>query len=300
MIDEYFISANIEAFVSWYYTPMMLGWSAHLRPLATIYDCMDELSAFKNAPAELRERERDLFDRADVVFTGGHSLYEAKKGQHANVYAFPSSIDVSHFSKALGIVDETPDQEAIPFPRIGFVGVIDERLDIGLLGEVADLRPDFHFIMIGPVVKIDERDLPRRANIHYLGGKDYSELPSYLSGWQAAMMPFAINESTKFISPTKTPEYLAAGLQVISTPIRDVVNPYGDEKLVYIASTAEQFAAAIDTALSADLAEHRERAAEFLADISWDKTFAAMSDLVERVVEGGDRPSVASAVAREA
>jgi len=264
---------------------MMTAWSDHLEPQAVVFDVMDELSAFKNAPAELLQREKQLFGMADLVFTGGPSLFESKRNQHHSVHCFPSSIDVKHFSRALDVKEEPADQASVPKPRVGFFGVIDERTDIELLGRLAELRPDLHFVMIGPVVKISDEDLPRRENIHYLGGKDYKELPDYIAGWDVAMMPFAINESTKFISPTKTPEYLAAGRPVVSTAITDVVKPYGEAGLVFIAETPEAFSAAIDAALRDDASERRRRAAEFLDDMSWDKTYSAMADLIDEAVK---------------
>ena len=294
LLNELMREQGIRQHISWYYTPMMLGWSDHLNPLAVVYDCMDELSAFKNAPAELRIREAELFGLSDLVFTGGRSLYEAKREQHDAVYCFPSSIDVKHFEKALTITDDPSDQARIGSPRIGFFGVIDERADIELLRRMAELQPGWQFVMIGPVVKIDEADLPRRENIHYLGGKSYDELPDYIAGWDVAMMPFAINESTKFISPTKTPEYLAAGKPVVSTPIRDVVRPYGESGLVRIAETAEEFVNAIREALDEDAMERRSRAAEFLDTMSWDKTYEAMSELIQEAIEINSRQTVSA------
>jgi glycosyltransferase involved in cell wall biosynthesis len=292
LLDDFIGAENIKDFVLWFYTPMAMDFAAHLEPLATVFDCMDELSAFKFAPPELIENERKLLEKADVVFTGGQSLFEAKKDKHANVYPFPSSIDVAHFNQARNIENEPADERDIPHPRFGFCGVIDERMDIGLLGKMAELRPDWHFVMIGPVVKIAEEDLPRAANIHYLGGKDYKELPAYLAGWDVALMPFAMNESTKYISPTKTPEYLAAGLPVVSTPIRDVVRPYGDRGLVHIASTAEEFVAACEKALQDDTSARLQTADEFLSHNSWDKTFGEMSRLIEEAID--ENPKVAT------
>ena len=284
MVTDLLAERGIDDFVAWYYTPMMLAWSNHLQPRAVVYDCMDELSAFKNAPAELRIREAELFGLADLVFTGGRSLYEVKREQHEAAYCFPSSIEVSHFAKALTITNDPDDQAGIARPRIGFFGVIDERFDIDLLGAAAALRPDWQFVILGPVVKIDEADLPRRSNIHYLGGKSYEELPNYIAGWDVAMMPFAINESTRFISPTKTPEYLAAGRPVVSTPIQDVVRPYGDAGLVRIAATAEEFVEAIEKSMTENADERRTRANEFLGTMSWDKTYEAMSELIRGAV----------------
>ncbi|MEP7037680.1 MAG: glycosyltransferase family 1 protein [Acidobacteriota bacterium] len=284
LIDRFFLEKNINNFVAWFYTPMAMPFAAHLQPMATVYDCMDELSGFKFAPPELVENEAKLFQRADLVFTGGQSLYEAKKSQHKSVHAFPSSIDAEHFKKARNITAEPEDQKSIAHPRLGYCGVIDERMDIKMLAEMADLRPDWQFIMIGPVVKISDKDLPRRENIHYLGGKNYQDLPNYLAGWDVALMPFALNESTKFISPTKTPEYLAAGKPVVSTPIQDVVRPYGEQNLVEIAATAEEFVDACEKVMTENREERSAKADEFLAQMSWDKTWTQMAEMIDEVV----------------
>jgi len=293
LLDDLFNSQEINNFVLWFYTPMAINFAAHLEPQATVFDCMDELSAFKFAPPELIENERRLFKKADLVFTGGQSLYEAKKHQHKQVFAFPSSIDAEHFKQARTITEERAEQKSIPRPRFGYYGVIDERIDIRLLAEIADLRPDWQFVMVGPVVKISDEDLPRRENIHYLGGKSYQDLPAFLADWDVAIMPFAINESTRFISPTKTPEYLAAGKPVVSTPIRDVVRPYGEMNLVHIASTAEEFVAAGEKALQENDAKRLLEIDEFLAQMSWDKTWQQMNGLIDEVVRKQVKSSTA-------
>jgi UDP-galactopyranose mutase len=284
LIAEFAAAQGVTKAIAWFYTPMMLEWKRELTPLAIVYDCMDELANFKGAPPELIPREQELFKTADIVFTGGHSLYEAKRTQHSNVHAFPSSIDAAHFSKAFEIEGDIPEHLEIPAPRVGFAGVIDERLDIELLAEVADLRPDLSFVMVGPVVKISEADLPRRDNIFYVGGQDYARLPEFMAGWEVGLMPFALNESTRFISPTKTPEYLAAGLPVVSTPITDVVRPYGVEGYVHIASNAQEFADAITAALSEDRERRLARVRELLAGMSWAKTFSEMSAIIDKAV----------------
>jgi glycosyltransferase involved in cell wall biosynthesis len=269
--------------IAWYYTPMMLPFSRHLDADVTVFDAMDELSKFKFAPVKLLDLEQELIDRADIVFTGGSSLYEAKKGRHDNIHCFPSSVDRVHFLKARARQFDPADQEDLPKPRLGFFGVIDERFDIELLDKAAEMRPDWSFVMVGPVVKISQDDLPRRHNIHYLGPKTYAQLPGYLSGWDVALMPFAMNESTEFISPTKTPEYLAGGKPVVSTPIKDVVRHYGQLEGVKIASTPEQFVAACEEAL--ELSHHPEsgwlaEADLMLSATSWDTTQARMAGLI--------------------
>jgi len=274
----------IDEFVAWYYTPMALPFTSHLSPAITVYDCMDELSAFRGAPAELVEMEQRLFEQADIVFTGGASLYAAKRTRHRSVHLFPSSIDVSHFAKARSACEtsDPEDQAFIGRPRIGFFGVLDERLDRELVREVAERRADWQFIFVGPVVKILPTDLPHSENIHYIGQRSYQELPGYIAGWDLAMMPFACNESTHFISPTKTPEYLAAGKPVVSTPIRDVVRTYGSVGLVQIAKDAEEFDRAMDTATSQRTNEWLEVVDELLAHDSWDKTWARMWALIQQ------------------
>jgi UDP-galactopyranose mutase len=260
---------------------MALAFTRHLRPLAVVYDCMDELSAFRGAPPALVEREAGLLRRADLVFTGGQSLWEAKRTRHPNVHCFPSGIDAAHFARARGAIAEPADQAAIPGPRIGFFGVLDERLDVALVRELAAARPEWSLVMIGPVVKIAPDELPRAENIHYLGPKGYDELPAYLAGWDVAALFFAMNEATRFISPTKTPEYLAAGKPVVSTPIRDVVHPYGDAGLVRIADGTAAWVESIEAALAdAHDGVWLARVDRFLAGISWDRTWGEMDALL--------------------
>lgn len=283
LLAELFSKCNIQNYLCWYYTPMALLISEQLKPAVVVYDCMDELAAFKFAPPLLKHLEAELFEKADIVFTGGYTLYEAKKHQHSNVHPFPSSIDKAHFAQARSNVAEPADQTSIPHPRLGFYGVIDERFDIELIREVAQQKKDWHFLLIGPIVKIDEATLPRFENIHYLGGKSYNELPLYLHGWDIALVPFMLNESTKFISPTKTPEYLAGGKPVISTPIRDVVRPYGEENLVHIVNNSDEFIEAAEKELSIeDKSKWLSRADHFLKDNSWDATWHKMNELIEK------------------
>ncbi|HEX2560644.1 UDP-galactopyranose mutase [Phenylobacterium sp.] len=276
------LAAHPGDLIRWYYTPMMLGFSRHLNAACTVYDCMDELANFKFAPPELTSRERELFRIADVVFTGGYSLFEAKRDRHPNIHPFPSSVDRAHFAQAREAQEEPQDQASLPQPRFGFYGVVDERMDLDLIAAIADARPEWSLAIVGPVVKIDPADLPRRDNIHYLGGKGYEDLPRYLGGWDVALMPFAINESTRFISPTKTPEYLAGGRPVVSTPIVDVCRHYGDLEGVKIAATPEDFVSACDAAL--ELARSGgawlEEVDRTLAELSWDETFQRMNGLI--------------------
>lgn len=282
LLNELLMQYDQDA-IAWYYTPSALRFTRGQRFSLSIYDNMDELSAFKGASADLLSLETDLLRRVDLVFTGGYSLYHAKKPRHPNVHAFPSSVDRLHFSRPDSLPPPPGDLAAIGSPRIGFFGVIDERLDLDLVAALAKLRPDWNLVMIGPIAKIDSRHLPQAPNIHWLGGKAYADLPNYLHHLDCGFMPFAINEATRFISPTKTPEFLSAGLPVVSTPIADVVRPYGISGLVAIAATAKEFVPAIESALRAPAAEWREAVDRYLSTTSWDLTWAAMLSLIEEV-----------------
>ena len=275
------VPANEDPIV-WFYTPMALPLLQSFNPSLVVYDCMDELSAFKNAPAQLLQRESDLLNTADLVFTGGPSLYQAKRERHGNAHCFASSVDVAHFSRALKRDQAHPLQQALPQPRLGFYGVIDERFDTDLLRALADAHPEWQLIMVGPVVKIDPANLPRNPNIHYMGQATYDELPAYLAAWDVCLMPFALNESTKFISPTKVLEYMAAELPIVSTNITDVTQPYGH--IVSIAHSPEEFAKACEQALAITQSERttmREQMRGVVKATSWQTTAEQMFQLMK-------------------
>jgi UDP-galactopyranose mutase len=300
LLEQLIAENNLDEYVLWFYTPMALPFTIGLNPAAVVYDCMDELSAFRGAPPELVLLERQLLEKADLLTTGGHSLYRAKQRLHPNVHPYPSSVDIAHFAAARATQPEPRDQRQIPHVRLGFFGVIDERFDIDLIAGIADLRPDWHLVLLGPVVKIDPDTLPRAHNVHYLGQKSYHDLPHYIAGWDVAMLPFARNESTRYISPTKTPEYLAAGRPVVSTSITDVVEPYGRRKLVQIADTPVEFVAAVEHCLAEDPVLRRAQADAFLAGSSWDITFADMAGLVSHAVAQRARATAEHAGLRNA
>jgi glycosyltransferase involved in cell wall biosynthesis len=270
--------------VHWFYTPMAWRFARHLDRDLCVYDCMDELSAFRFAPVELRSLESELLSCADFVFTGGRSLYTAKRMLHPHVHCFPSSVDVGHFGRARSAFPDPLDQMAIPRPRIGFFGVIDERMDLELVAHAAHALPDVQFVMIGPTAKIDVQDLPKRANLHWLGRKPYEDLPAYISNWQAAWMPFALNEATRFISPTKTPEFLAAGLRVTATAVADVVSSWARDGLVAIADKAS-IAEMLQRSLLPPPPVWRRSVDQRLGSMSWRGTWAAMQALMtERAI----------------
>lgn len=289
LLNNLLSSLGIRRFVLWMYTPMSLPYLEPLEASAVVYDCMDELANFRFAPPVLRERERALFHSADLVFTGGASLYEAKCHQHPNIHCFPSSVEFSHFAKARQPQSEPRDLSQFRRPRAGFYGVIDERMDVELLATVADKLPELEFVMVGPLAKVTPEELPKSPNLRFLGPKNYRELPQYLAHWDVALMPFALNDATRFISPTKTPEYLAAAKPVVSTAIKDVVRPYGEKGLVYIANTPSEFCEAIRKALYEDQAQRQSRADAFLSKMSWEETWNRMEAQINQVVASKER-----------
>ena len=285
-----------DEYIVWFYTPMALPLLQELAASLVVYDCMDELAAFKNPPRQLLQRENSLLKRAEIVFTGGPSLYNAKKDRHPNVHCFPSSVDVQHFAQALDRANAHPAHRDIPGPRLGFYGVIDERFDTELIGKVALAHPQWQIVLVGPVVKIDPASLPRHANIHYLGQQSYEDLPKLLAGWDVCLMPFAMNESTRFISPTKSLEYMAAELPIVSTPVRDVVDLHSD--VVAIAGTPEEFIAACEAALliSAEArASQVQQMRDKLTRTSWNATAVAMRDLMNALEQSVRERAAAAA-----
>jgi len=274
---------EIDRPIAWFYTPMALGFADHLQSAVTVYDCMDcvdELGGFVGAPPALAARERDLLGRADLVFTASEGLYAAKRREHPRVIPCPGGIDREHFARAREPLPEPPDQADIPRLRLGFCGVIDERMNLDLVAGIADERPDWHLVMLGPLGKLDPGSLPRRANIHWLGARPYADLPAYIAGWDVAIMPYAHNAATRCTGPTETPEYLAAGKPVVATAIRDVVHPYADRSLIAIADTPDMFVAASLRELMRCDQHWLRRVDDHLAGCSWDDTWSRMHRMI--------------------
>jgi UDP-galactopyranose mutase len=273
--------------VLWYYTPMALGAEPlGFEPDVVVFDAMDELSAFHGAPTAMATRESALLSQADLVFTGGPSLYEARRRRHPAVSCFPSGVEAEHFAAALTITDLPTELAERPRPIIGYYGVIDERVDLDLIAAIADSRPAWTIAMVGPHAKISASNLPRHPNIVYCGKQEYSALPGYLASFDVALLPFARNEATRFISPTKTLEYLAAGKPVVSTPIRDVVALYGD--VVGFGADPDSFIAAIEHALAESPAAapaRQRKAATLVSTYHWDTIAARMWTLIEAAAD---------------
>jgi UDP-galactopyranose mutase len=270
--------------VHWIYSPAAVGARHRYDPVAVAYDCMDELANFKDAPPGLKEKEAELMGAADVVFTGGPSMYAARRDIHPNFHQFNSGVDAEHFGRARA--DETPvpgDMAELPRPRLLYYGVIDERMGWDNLAAVCDAHPEWSVLMVGPLAKISEDDLLRRPNLHYTGQRGYEDLPGYLKGCDVALVPFALSDATKFLSPTKTLEYFAAHRPVVSTPIGDIVEHYSDA--ARIAATPEEFVRQCEAALSEDNTQRIANGERYAQQNTWDNIVSAMKEQLDAVVE---------------
>jgi UDP-galactopyranose mutase len=268
----------------WFYTPLPEFLLHVVEPDIVVYDVMDELSMFRFAPPELKDQEARLLRRSDVVFTGGASLFESKRPYNKNTHLFASGVDAEHYATACDDATEVPDfVKELPGPIATYIGVIDERMDYDIIAAMAAARPDVQFLMCGPIVKVDPEELPKSPNLHYAGQQSYPMLPRILKGSDICLMPFARNDATKFISPTKTLEYMATHRPIVSTPIRDVERFYSD--IVYLAEDADEFVRQIEVALNehpAERARRRLREDKILAEHAWDAIAANMSELMAR------------------
>ncbi len=278
-LDEYFGGRRPD--IAWFYSASFVPVLTDFEFNTVIYDCMDELTLFKYADQALILQEKRLLLAADVVFTGGKSLYEAKRKLHSNVYCFPSSVDIRHFEKALNGIAVPDDIKNINGTVVGYYGVIDERIDLDLILGTAKENPDIEFVLIGPTTKIEDHDLPYAANIHYLGMKSYSELPAYLKRFDIAMMPFAINDATRFISPTKTLEYMAAGKPVISTRIEYVVTNYSED--IELINDVEEFSDKIQQIIISRNINLSTKYAHILERTSWSNTVNEMKTIINKL-----------------
>ena len=281
--------------VQWFYSPMSAPvLRGRLGARGTVYDCMDELANFRFAPPDIAERERFLLACADVVFTGGYQLYREKSRHHDTVHFHGCGVDATHFGRARLASTVVPEAVAgLPGPVLGYVGVIDERLDYALIDALARRFPDASVVMAGPVVKVDPAELPRLPNIHWLGQQPYEVLPALVKGFDVCLMPFALNDATRYINPTKTLEYMATGKPVVSTAVADVVRNF--TPVVDVANSHDEFLDAVERAARApDPALLREGIARAMA-ASWDSTVATMRrELLDAVMPARQPGGVAA------
>lgn len=271
--------------VQWFYDPMAVtAFAGHMGERAIVFDCMDQLSQFRGAPKELLRRERELLSIADVVFAGGPKIGKDKIKYNANTHTFGCGVDVAHFGKAREAATEIPaDIADLPGPVFGFFGCVDERIDYDLLAKLADANPTGSVVVIGPPIKVDPATFPQRPNLHWLGGRDYQQLPAYVKGFDVCMMPFALNEATEFINPTKALEYMATARPVVSTAVEDVVLQFSD--VAKVARSHEEFIAFCRQAATNPDQVAIEQGLAMAGRNSWESIVARMEELIEEALE---------------
>lgn len=270
--------------VQWFYDPMAVtAFAGHLNERALVYDCMDQLSQFKGAPPELVKRERELLAVADVVFAGGPKMWAAKREHNSNCFSYGCGVDVKHFGKARKATTPLPfDVAQLRGKVLGYFGVVDERMDYELVAALADHDPGWHVVIVGPTAKVDRKDFPERPNLHWLGGRDYAQLPAYAKAFDVCLMPFAINEATEYINPTKALEYMATATPIVSTAVQDVVLQFSD--VVRVADSHAGFIAFCEREAHRPTASRVRRGLQLARRNTWDSIVAQLEMHVEDVL----------------
>jgi glycosyltransferase involved in cell wall biosynthesis len=278
------LAGQFEDPVQWFYDPMAVpAFAGRMGEVLTVYDCMDELSKFRCAPPEIVEREAELLKRANVVFTGGRKLFEAKSEHNDNCHFYGCGVDCEHFGKARAKETKmAADLASIPKPILGYFGVVDERMDYELIARLADANRDWSVVMIGPTMKVDETSLPKRPNLHWLGQRSYMDLPAYCKGFDVCTMPFALNESTEFINPTKALEYMATGRMIVSSAVPDVVRNFG--AVVKIAQDQEEFVALCRKAVERPEENKIEGGLKMASENTWEQIIGRMEQHIEEAL----------------
>jgi len=300
LLEEYLLANCIEDYAIWFYTPMAYSFIDYLQPKAVIYDCTEIDSERDEDSMEWREMEEALVDHADTIFTSGPSLYDSKRDIHPNVHCLPNAVDMVHFSpeRLLQTSHSSTDvaqlQEKIGFPRLGFFGVIDERIDFDLLAKVAEARPDWNIVMLGPIKNVNESELPKYPNIHWLGMHSYERLPYFLATWDVCFLPYIVNDLTGFINPCQTLEYMAAEKPVVSTAIPDIAAMYED--VAHFVHTPKQFIEQCETLLSHTAVERSALVSGMLTAVwrmSWDNAVESVRRELDQHLRTGQSISTA-------
>jgi len=276
--------------ILWIYHPRYIDAIGKFKEELIIYDCMDDftslLSDYEDRERNIKD-ERALLKKADMVFAGGYSIAELKRDSREHIHVFPSAVEIYHFKKARSDNLEMPDDITdIPHPILGYWGAIDERVDHELLKRLAMKHPEWSIVLLGPIVRHKAGDLSylkEIKNIFWLGPKDYSLLPNYAKAFDVCLIPFVLSREGKFLSPTKTLEYLATGKPVVSTPITDVVRFY--DGVVGIADGPDEFGMAVRRCMEEDNASMKQKRICFTENKSWEDTAEKMEKLILDKIE---------------
>jgi glycosyltransferase involved in cell wall biosynthesis len=269
--------------VVWLCTPLALDIAGALDPTVLVYDvAIDELLSLRGVPQGVALAQKEALARADVVFTASPSLHRSVIEQgRPDAHLAPGGVDPAHFAAA-----RRPRTDR-GRPVAGYVGPIDERIDVALVAALATALADWEIRIVGPVGGIDPAALPRAANITYPGPVPYAALPEVMADLDVAVMPLAVGAAPRSTNPTTALEHLAAGLPVVTTPVPDVVTQFGT--IVDVADDAGAFALACVRALGQSRRRHRNRVAQLLRRHDWDAVTAGMAAVVH---DAGTQPSL--------
>lgn len=270
------LAGRFERAILWFNDPMAVtAFAGHLGESLIVYDCMDELSQFKGAPPTLVERERDLLEVADVVFCGGRKMRDKRLRVNPNSYFYGTGVDCRHFGSAQSAtLAVDPEIAELDGPILGYFGVVDERIDYELLATLADADPSWHVVIVGPWTKVDPAEFPRRRNLHWFGARPYAQLPSITKGFTVCLMPFALNEATEYINPTKALEYMAAGRPVISTALDEVKSNFAN--VARIARSHEEFVTLCRREVNSPSQTRIARGLKLAAENTWEAILEKM------------------------
>jgi glycosyltransferase involved in cell wall biosynthesis len=270
------LAGRFDDAILWFNDPMAVtAFAGYLDESLIVYDCMDELSQFKGAPPALIEREYELLEVADVVFCGGRKMRDKRVRINPNSHFYGTGVDCRHFGSARSpslAVDSAI--AALRGPVLGYFGVVDERIDYELLAALADADPTWHVVMVGPTAKVDPAQFPRRSNLHFLGGRPYAQLPAITKGFSVCLMPFALNEATEYINPTKALEYMAAGRPVVSTALDEVKSNF--KTVARIAGSHREFIAMCRREVDSPSQTRIERGLSLASENTWEAIVAKM------------------------
>jgi glycosyltransferase involved in cell wall biosynthesis len=271
--------------IIWTYNPFVLGLRDAFHPSLLVYHCVDDLSSVPGIPSrQVREAEESIIEKGDLIFVTSRALFERIGAlQPQKTYYLPNGADFDHFSAARAAGAIPPELARIPRPRLGFVGAIsDHKLDLDLVMGVAEQRPHWHWVFIGPQGSTESEygeDVQQRSNVHFLGHRPYQVLPDYLRGIDVAVLPCKINPYTRSMFPLKFFEYLAAGKPVVATSL-PALQDYGGSYVK--ADSVEEFCQAVAMILDGRRPDE-QLCTELAKRHTWESRLDQMLEIIEHV-----------------
>jgi hypothetical protein len=272
---------GIREFDLWTFLPSTGDYIGTLGERKSIYYCTDEWSMFSNMDQNrMADTEQRQLRKLDCVFAINHALADNKRKYAANTYVSPHGVDHAKFARALDDDLAIPaDLAALPGPRIGFYGTVQDWIDFDLIAAAARARPTWSFVLLGQVLT-DASKISNLPNVHLLGRKPHNDLPAYCKGFDAGIIPYRIDDKRmEFVNPVKLREYLSTGISVVSTAVPEVVR-YAN--LCHVANSTDEFIKLLDVAVAEGASKSARQAR---SDTMRDETWAARIRFVEEKIE---------------